>query len=264
MNDITKSKTVIDIESLGYSIQATNQNGGQSRLYLVEDSSRVAFVNFYSNKEPIQKVRAKLAGEVPFRDNTYLSNALNTLYATALAHSMVNDRLDPAKIEALTAKLPEFLKQEYSYRLDKFGGKVKEEVKAAVVPEKETFYLIHAKSVALTDGKPVQFTNEFVGTERDFNEYKATYGQKRNMEAVIVKVETFAPEFRNTHREIEKILLAYKHGSGDKVKMLETLKGFDNTALLRLEDRLKESGIKPEQFQKDFSDMKPNKPKPKM
>jgi len=264
MDNITKNEIVLEIESLGYTLQATSQQDHKNRIYLVEDGNRIAHVDFTSNSESIRNVRAKLSGEAQFRDNTYLSGALKNIYATALAHSMVNERLASAKIEALLENLPSHYHREYSDRLDKFGGKAKEEAKAAVVPEKETFYLIHAKSVALTDGKPVQFTNEFVGTERDFNEYKSTYGQKPNMQAVIVKVETFAPEFRNTHREIEKILLAYKHGSGDKAKMLETLKGFDNTALLRLEDRLKESGIKPEQFQKDFSDMKPNKPKPKM
>lgn len=217
-----------------------------------------------SNNESIHKVRAKLAGEIPMRDNTYLSTALNPIYVSALYHTTINNKLEKGEIDRLVAKLPHYLQRDYEDRIDRYNGKVKEEVKAPVIAEKEAFYLIHAKSVALTDGKPVQFTNEFVGTERDFNEYKSTYGQKPNMQAVIVKVETFAPEFRNAHREIEKILLAYKSGSGDKVKMLETLKGFDNTALLRLEDRLKESGIKPEQFQKDFSDMKPNKPKPKM
>lgn len=261
-----KNKLVSQIESLGYTLQATSQQDRKNRIYLVDDGNRIAHVDFMSNVESIRNVRAKLSGDAQFRDNTYLSGALKNIYATALAHSMVNDRLATSKIEALVDNLPSHYFKIYCDSLEKFGGKVKKEVKTLVVPEKETFYLIHAhaKSVALTDGKPVQFTNEFVGTEREFNEYKATYGQKRNMEAVIVKVETFAPEFRNTHREIEKILLAYKNGSGDKAKMLETLKGFDNTALLRLEDRLKESGIKPEQFQKDFSDMKPNKPKPKM
>lgn len=263
MNDITKNRLVTEIESLGYSIQATSQSGGESRLYLVEDAARVAYVNFYHNKESIQKVREKLAGESQFRDNTYLSNALNSIHATALAHSMVNDRIDPTKIEAMVAKLPEYLQQEYSDRIDKFGGKVKEESKVEKAPEKEMFYLIHAKSLELTDGKQVNFTNEFVGTERDFKDYQSTYGQKQTMKAEIVKVETFATAFRETHRNIEKILLAYKAGTGDKSKMLETLKSFDNEALLRLERRLKEDGINSKKFENDMKGVT-NKKKPKM
>jgi hypothetical protein len=259
-----KKEIINNVESLGYTIQATSQNSGKSRLYLVDSANRVAHRDFYSNNISVSNIREKLAGTLEFRDNTYLSDALNSIYATALAHSMVNDRIDSAKIEAMVAKLPEYLKQEYSDRIDKFGGKVKEEAKVEKAPEKQMFYLIHAKSLELTNGKPVNFTNEFVGTERDFNEYKATYGKNTTMKADIVTVETFAPEFREAHRNIEKILLAYKAGTGDKAKMLETLKSFDNEALLRLEKRLKDDGMNPKKFETDMKGSVTNKQKPKM
>ena len=261
MSNISKNYIVLNIEDLGYTIQAASQRDRKNRLYLVDDTFRVDHVDFPSNVESISKVRARLAGEISIRDNTYLANALNTIYATALAHSKINDRLEPAKIDALVAMLPKFFQKEYSYRLEKFGGKIREEAKAS---EKEMFYLIHAKSLELADGKPVVFTNEFVGTERDFNEYKSTYGKNPSMRAEVVRFETFAPEFRATHREIDKIVFAYSNATGDKSKMLETLKMFDEKALEVLVSRLEQKGIDPKKFESEMKGKPPSKMKPKM
>lgn len=258
-----KNQLVLQIEALGYSIQATSQSDGLSRLYLVEGTSRVSKVDFQSNREYISIVRDKLAGKTEFRDNTYLAYGLEKLYANALAHSMANDRVAPEKIKALVERIPSYAQADYKKSLEALTGKVKEEVKVAE-PEKEMFYLIHAVSVQNLNGKPVHFTNDFVGTERDFNEYKANYGKKPTMKANIVRVETFAPEFRATHREIEKIVFAYQNNTGDKSKMLNTLKTFDEEAIVRLETRLKEEGINPKKFESDMKAEPHNKIKPKM
>lgn len=263
MSNITKHQTVLNIESLGYTLQATSQSGGESRVYLVEDGKRIYSVNFMSNNESIQKVRDKLAGELAMRDNTYLSVALDPIYVSALYHTTINNKLEPATIEALVEKLPYYLQKDYSDRVVKFRENSKETIKVAE-PEKEMFYLIHAVSVQNLNGKPVHFTNEFVGTERDFNEYKANYGKKPTMKADIERVETFAPEFRATHREIEKIVFAYQNNTGDKSKMLNTLKTFDEEAIVRLEARLKQEGINPKKFESDMKAEPHNKIKPKM
>lgn len=266
MNDINKNQTVISIENLGYTIQATSQNGGESRLYLVEDNIRIASINFYSNNESIQKVRQKLAGQAQFRDNTYLSNALNEVYVAALAHTTVNERISPDKINPLIDALPDFQKKEYANRVDLLGGMITKRLDAMfevalnntierqrlTTTENESLYLIHA----IKDD--IRFTNEYVGTERDFKEYMTEY------KATILKLETFAPEFRATHREIDKIVFAYKNNTGDKSKMLETLKTFDDKALVVLENRLKEKGIDPKKFESDMKAETNIKIKPKM
>lgn len=251
----SKNEIVNAIESLGYTIQATSQRDRKNRLYLVEDSFRVAHIDFPSNVESISKVRAKLAGELTFRDNTYLSNAVNTIYAAALAHSMANDRVAPETINSLVAKLPEHLKNEFNTRLDNFGAKAEQELKAQSEPEH--FYLIRSSIKSPRDNSITSFTNEFVGTAAGLEEYRQDVqrrysNHKPEYRPVWNEVEKFAPEFRDTHREIDKILNAYKNNTGDKGVMLQTLKSFDNQALNVLESRLKENGIAPEKFKKDF------------
>lgn len=273
-NSNGKDNLINKIESLGYTIHATRQKDNKNRLYLVEDSFRVAHVDFPSNVEAISKVRAKLAGESSFRDNTYLSNAVNTIYAAALAHSMANDRLAPETINSLVAKLPEHLKNEFNTRLDNFGAKTEQELKAQ--PEPEHFYLIRSSIKSPRDNSVTSFTNEFVGTAAGLEEYRQDVqrrysNHKPEYRPVWNEVEKFAPEFRDTHREIDKILNAYKNDTGDKGLILQTLKSFDNQALKVLESRLKENDISPEKFQRDFmqpehnkQEVKNTKNKPKM
>uniref|UniRef100_U9SPD2 Uncharacterized protein n=1 Tax=Rhizophagus irregularis (strain DAOM 181602 / DAOM 197198 / MUCL 43194) TaxID=747089 RepID=U9SPD2_RHIID len=242
-----KNLSVLSIESLGYTIEATSQRDGWSRLYLVEDGNRVGQVDFRSNNESIENVRAKLRGDKEFNQNSYLAVGIETLYATSLAHSMAHDRISPEKITALVNSLPSYAKKEYENKLDGMGGKAE----SVVIPEAEHFYLIHAKQ--FSRGEPVLFTNEFVGTERAFKEYLDDYKPQ------VLKIELFQPEFVKPHREIEKIIVAYKNHTGNKEQMLETVKGFDEKALVRLEDRLKDEGIDQKKFENDLNGKQSNK-----
>ncbi|HHX1496255.1 TPA: hypothetical protein ACU6IV_002258 [Pseudomonas aeruginosa] len=242
-----KNLSVLSIERLGYTIEATSQRDGWSRLYLVEDGNRVGQVDFRSNNESIENVRAKLRGDKEFNQNSYLAVGIETLHATALAHTMAHDRISPEKITALVNSLPSHAKKEYENKLDGMGGKAE----SVVIPEAEHFYLIHAKQ--FSRGEPVLFTNEFVGTERAFKEYLDDYKPQ------VLKIELFQPEFVKPHREIEKIIVAYKNNTGNKEQMLETVKGFDEKALVRLEDRLKDEGIDQKKFENDLNGKPSNK-----
>ena len=236
-----KHDSVFAIESLGYSIHAVNGKDYVNKLYLIEDGQKVAHTTFPSNGKQIDSYRARIAGLVDVKEFTGFANALDRLYAISIAHSMANDRIEPAKLTGLVENLPKHLRSEYERTLDKMGGRVE----SVAIPEAQHFYLIHAKQ--FSRGEPVLFTNEFVGTERAFKEYLEDYKPQ------VLKIELFQPEFVKPHREIEKIIIAYKNNTGNKEHMLETVKGFDEKALLRLEDRLKDEGIDKKKFSDDLN-----------
>lgn len=260
-----KPQPVLDIEALGYEIQALSNRNGKSRLYLVDDGTRVGSIDYPSNNERIERVRAKLNGSIEMQSNSNLGNALKTVYATALAHSMANDRIAPEKIESLVAKLPEHLQNEYSRRLDGFGSQVEK----VVTPEPEHFYLIRSSVKSPRDNTVTSFTNEFVGTAAGLEEYRQDV-QRRNSNLkpeyrpVWNEVEKFASEFREQHRTIEAMIQAYKAGTADKAKMKEAFDKFDPVAKDRLEFRLKEENLDSDRFKNDLNQDKRkriNKPK---
>lgn len=253
-----KYKSVERIEELKFEISIKRSGDGWIDINLLEKGEQVGVTKCRSNAESLDKIKARISGEIPIQQGTYLSGALDNLAEKAEAN-----RFAKGMYEYNKSFLGEYDEKIIDLIL-KRNGKYFDGIQSLKPAEPELFYLIHAISVRNLNGKPVHFTNEFVGTERDFNEYKNNYGKKPTMKADIVRVETFAPEFRATHREIEKIVFAYQNNTGDKSKMLNTLKSFDEEAIVRLEKRLKEEGINPKKFESDMKAEPHNKIKPKM
>lgn len=232
-----KYKSVELIESLGYEIDVKRFGDGFVKIQLLEKGESVSEIKCRSNVESLVEINERIAGRRQIKDNTYLSVGLDHLYVDAIAHSLKNSRINTARSAELILDLSKSEKALLSEKLNQ---------KPAVVtaPATEHFFLVHAQSQ--TRSGEVNFTNEFVGTERDFREYLSSYKAK------IKSIEVFEPDFRDTHREIERIIRCYQHKTGDKHLILDSLKGFDNAALLRLEDRLTDNGINLDSFQNEY------------
>ncbi|WP_372821377.1 hypothetical protein ACCE15_19125 [Pseudomonas parafulva] len=245
-----KYKGVELIEELGYEIGLKRSGDGWVDIQLLDKGDVVSFVKTRTNTETIEKMKARISGEVEIKPNTYLTGALDHLFIRSAVHAIKNDRITKDKADEILSNLNEF-DQKYVH------NSLNEKPVAPKVAEPEHFYLVHSQE--MTRSGLVKFSNEFVGTERDFKEYL-----EKQLKDKFKEIEIFNPEFRNTHREIERIIRCYQHNSGDKSQILESLKGFDKQAIHRLEDRLQAENIDFNDFQnrfKDFPSIKRN-PKP--
>lgn len=246
---IMKYKGVELIEGLGYEIGVKRAGDGFVDIQLLDNGEVISAVKTRDNAEPIGKIKSRLAGDVDIKPKTYLSGAVDHLFVNAAIHAIQNDRVVKSKADEVLSYLNEFDQKYVHNALNQ-----KPVTPKAVEPEH--FYLVHSQE--MTRSGLVKFSNEFVGTERDFKEYL-----EKQLKDKFKEIEVFNPEFRNTHREIERIIRCYQHNSGDKSQILESLKGFDKQAIHRLEDRLQAENIDLNDFQNRFKDSPSINRKPK-
>ncbi|HGY2296696.1 TPA: hypothetical protein ACNV18_000836 [Pseudomonas putida] len=241
-----KYKSVERIEELGYEITIKRSGDGWIDIKLCNQGEEAVAVKCRTNAETMEKIRARISGEIGIKPDTYLSGALDHLYVNALLHTIKNDLplADVAKDMAYT------LNENDSRFL---ADKLNEKPAAVVAPEPELFYWIKAQKGT------VQFSNEYVGTENGLQQYLKSY------QGEVKGIESFPVEFRDDHREIERIIRCFKSDSGDKSQIRESISTFDDTAKKRLMVRLKENEINVSDFQDRYKndDIK-KKPKPTM
>lgn len=247
---IMKYKGVELIEELGYELGVKRSGDGFVDIQLLDKGEVISAVKTRDNAEPIGKIKSRLAGDVDIKQKTYLSGAIDHLLVNAAVHAIQNNRLVKPKADEVLSNFNEFYQKYIHNALTQKPATPK-------AAEPHHFYLVHSQE--MTRSGLVKYDNEFVGTERAFKEYL-----DKQIKGKMQSVEVFEPEFRNTHREIERIIRCYQHNTGDKAQILESLKSFDNKALLRLEDRLSENDIKIQDFQKRYADSPSVKNKPKI
>jgi hypothetical protein len=233
-----KYKGIELIEVLGYELGVKRSGDGFVDIQLLDKGEVISAVKTRDNSEPIGKIKSRLSGEIDIKPKTYLSGAIDHLFVTAAINAIKSERVAKAKADEILSHLNEF-DQKYVHNA------LNEKPAVPKVAEPNHFYLVHSQE--MTRSGLVKFDNEFVGTERDFKDYL-----DKQLKGKFQSVEVFEPEFRNTHREIERIIRCYEHKTGDKAQILDSLRGFDNKALLRLEDRLNEKGINLDDFQKTY------------
>lgn len=233
-----KYKGIELIEVLGYELSVKRSGDGFVDIQLLDKGEVISAVKTRDNAEPIGRIKSRLAGEIDIKPKTYLSGAIDHLFVTAAINAIKSERVVKSKADEILSHLNEFDQKYVHNALNEMPALPK-------VAEPEHFFLVHCRKS--TDTGLVQYSNEFMGTEKGLFEYI-----NKQLKGDFHAIETFAPEFRDTHREIERIIRCYEHKTGDKAQILDSLRGFDEKAILRLEDRLNEKNIKLDDFQKTY------------
>ncbi|EMG2881706.1 hypothetical protein V4100_000994 [Pseudomonas aeruginosa] len=201
-----KYKGVELIEELGYELGVKRSGDGFVDIQLLDKGEVISAVKTRDNAEPIGKIKSRLAGDVDIRKKTYLSGAVDHLFVNAAIHAIQNDRVVKSKADEVLGKFNEFDQKYIHNALNQKPAEPK-------VAEPEHFFLVHCRKS--TDTGLFQYSNEFMGTEKGLFEYI-----NKQLKGDFHAIETFAPEFRDTHREIERIIRCYENKTGDRLRSL--------------------------------------------
>lgn len=289
-NDNPNYEFVNNIDEMNYRIQATSQRDGWSRLYLVEDGTRVSSVDFRSNNESIKIVRERLAstGEKPIAANSYLFFATEALMIKAIAHTLANDKPEgvlahhiKAKFDSATNHLLDKELQVYGKSVHEFTSNLTGVKYPAAVHEKNLLvkqieamgYQLDVKnsSGSLLRIYVVDANNSRIGYA---NTTSSEGGLHRTSDDIVARIEgrerlgdnKIDRSFLDSMKEARAIALVdvYQKNSMTKPEMLNIAKQFDERSKSLLEQRLSVVGIDKEKFLNDLKEVKTVKHKNKM
>ena len=281
-----------DIESLGYTLQATSSSGGWNKLHLLEEGQRVNYQQFRneSYNQRIKDVREHIAGTSKdgIKTDSYLYYATQGLLLKAVAHTLATDRpegvlahhikakFDSATNHILDKELQVYGKSVHEFTSNLTGVKYPSAVheKSLLVKQIEAMgYDLHVKTsegvalrIHVVDSKkaPIGYANTKSSED----------GQTRSVDDVMARIEgreRISDEkidrmLMNALKEARAIALvdAYQKNTMTKPEMLSIAKTFDEQSKLYLQDRLAMKGIDTAKFQNDLKEAKTVKHKNKM
>lgn len=289
-NDNPNYEFVNSIDEMNYRIQATSQRDGWSRLYLVEDGTRVSSVDFRSNNESIKIVRERLAstGEKPIAANSYLFFATEALMIKAIAHTLANDKPEgviahhiKAKFDSATNHLLDKALQVYGKSVHEFTSNLTGVKYPAAVHEKNLL-VKQIESMGFTldvKNSSGSLLRIYVVNDKEkqvgySNTTSSEGGLFRKVSDIVDRIEgreklgdnKIDRSFIDALKEARAIALvdAYRNNTMSKPEMLNIAKQFDDRSKSLLEQRLSIAGIDKEKFQNDLKEAKTVKHKNKM
>lgn len=281
-----------DIDSLGYTLQATSSSGGWNRLYLLEEGQRVIYQQFRneSYNQRIKDVREHIAGTSKdgIKTDSYLYYATQGLLLKAVAHTLATDRPEgviahhiKAKFDSATNHILDKELQVYGKSVHEFTSNLTGVKYPAAVHEKNLLVKqIEAMGCDLQvkSSQGVALRIYVVDLKKAPIGYANTKssedGQTRSVDDVMARIEgrerisdeKIDRTLMNALKEARAIALvdAYQNNTMTKPEMLSIAKTFDEQSKLYLQDRLTMKGIDTAKFQNDLKEAKTVKHKNKM
>jgi len=281
-----------DIESLGYTLQATSSSGGWNKLHLLEEGQRVNYQQFRSESynQRIKDVREHIAGTSKdgIKTDSYLYYATQGLLLKAVAHTLATDRPEgviahhiKAKFDSATNHILDKELQVYGKSVHEFTSNLTGVKYPSAVHEKNILVKqIEAMGCDLQvkSSQGVALRIYVVDSKKATIGYANTKssedGQTRSVDDVMARIEgrdrisdeKIDRTLMNALKEARAIALvdAYQNNTMTKPEMLSIAKTFDEQSKIYLQDRLTMKGIDTAKFQSDLKEVKTVKHKNKM